>query len=131
MYTLLKAWLLLWITVFTSDLALLQGVAWVGMISNFAIQGDEFSEAVEKTFDGKNPCQLCHVVQTAQDEQDEEPASGVRELKHKTEMQHDWAHWPQMMGWQEDLSMPSSRVLSLHDQIALDIGTPPPQMFIS
>ena len=42
--------------------ALLQSVAWVGMLANNARQCS-LTEAIEKTFDGKHPCALCKVVQ--------------------------------------------------------------------
>lgn len=42
--------------------ALLQSVAWVGMLANNARQCS-LTEAIEKTFDGQHPCALCKVVQ--------------------------------------------------------------------
>lgn len=42
--------------------ALLQTVAWTGMIVSYS-QGASFKEALSKTFDGKHPCCLCKVVQ--------------------------------------------------------------------
>src|SRR5213594_1096942 len=41
--------------------ALLQSIAWTGMMINFA-QNSTWKEAFQKTFDGKHPCQLCKVV---------------------------------------------------------------------
>jgi hypothetical protein len=45
--------------------ALLQSVAWVGMVVRYA-QNDSFSSAIEKTFDGKHPCALCRIVAEGQ-----------------------------------------------------------------
>ena len=41
--------------------ALLQSIAWTGMVINFA-QNSTWTEAFQKTFDGKHPCQLCKAV---------------------------------------------------------------------
>jgi hypothetical protein len=41
--------------------ALLQTAAWVGMTIDYS-QKDPFLVALRKTFDGKHPCQLCHLI---------------------------------------------------------------------
>ena len=41
--------------------ALLQGIAWAGMLVSFASEGAVI-EAVQKTFDGQHGCALCHKV---------------------------------------------------------------------
>ena len=41
--------------------ALLQSVAWMGMLVNYT-HNSSFVEAVEKTFDGKHPCAICKAV---------------------------------------------------------------------
>ncbi len=41
--------------------ALLQGIAWTGMLISFASEG-AVMEAVQKTFDGQHGCALCHKV---------------------------------------------------------------------
>jgi hypothetical protein len=41
--------------------ALLQSAAWVGMAVNYS-KVDSVSVALEKTFDGKHPCNLCKLV---------------------------------------------------------------------
>lgn len=46
----------------------LQSVAWVKMLVTFS-QTENFSTAVEKTFDGKHPCSLCHFVAKAKETQ--------------------------------------------------------------
>ena len=42
--------------------ALLQSVAWVGMVAAYSRDGS-VAEAFNKTFDGKHPCCLCKVIQ--------------------------------------------------------------------
>jgi len=44
--------------------ALLQSVAWAGMVIQYSKDGS-FTKALEKTFDGEHPCSLCHKVQEA------------------------------------------------------------------
>ena len=46
----------------------LQSVAWVGMLANYA-RGETLGVAIEKTFDGEHPCDLCKVVKTGRDEE--------------------------------------------------------------
>ena len=44
----------------------LQSVAWVGMVVNYS-HNATFSEALNKTFDGRHPCKLCKFVQEGKD----------------------------------------------------------------
>jgi hypothetical protein len=46
--------------------AALQSVAWLGMTIQYS-RYDTFATALRKTFDGKNPCSLCKVVQEGRD----------------------------------------------------------------
>lgn len=48
--------------------AVLQSVAWVSMAVNYS-QTDSLDVALEKTFNGKNPCKLCRVVQAGKQEE--------------------------------------------------------------
>ena len=41
--------------------ALLQSLAWVSMTINFS-RTEALDTAIEKTFDGQHPCNLCHFV---------------------------------------------------------------------
>jgi hypothetical protein len=41
--------------------ALLQSVAWTGMIITYSNEGT-FGEALSKTFDGKHPCSICKQI---------------------------------------------------------------------
>ena len=42
--------------------AVLQTVAWATMIVDYSKEG-ALTEAVQKTFDGRHPCQICTVIQ--------------------------------------------------------------------
>ena len=45
--------------------ALLQSLAWTGMLVTYA-QQTSIREAITKTFDGKHPCRLCKLVREGQ-----------------------------------------------------------------
>ena len=61
---------------------ILQSVAWVGMVLNFA-QTAPLDVALKKTFDGKNPCSLC----TAVDEgKQSERKAGLLKLETKLDL---------------------------------------------
>lgn len=45
--------------------AVLQGVAWTGMLISFSRDGS-LIEAMSKTFDGEHPCPLCKAVEDGQ-----------------------------------------------------------------
>lgn len=61
--------------------AVLQSVAWTGMLINYARDGS-WSEAISKTFDGQHPCKLCLLVQEgrAAEQQEKQPASLQKKL---------------------------------------------------
>jgi hypothetical protein len=48
--------------------ALLQTVAWTGMIVTYSRDGS-LTEAVSKTFDGKHPCCMCKAVESGRQEE--------------------------------------------------------------
>lgn len=48
--------------------ALLQTVAWTGMLVRYSREGS-LAEAIAKTFDGRHPCSLCKVVAQSKAEQ--------------------------------------------------------------
>lgn len=52
--------------------ALLQGVAWAGMVIRFS-QTMTVSEAVEATFDGEHRCRLCRVVEEGRQQEQKSP----------------------------------------------------------
>ena len=53
-------------------LAMLQAVAWSNMLVDFTAKGS-FSEAVNKTFDGEHPCEMCKAVKKSKREEDKKP----------------------------------------------------------
>jgi hypothetical protein len=55
--------------------ALLQGVAWAGMLVSFASEGTVI-EAVQKTFDGQHGCPLCKKVKEGQSNPKQPQQSG-------------------------------------------------------
>lgn len=57
-------------------LALTQTAAWAGMLSDYGNQTGSFREAVEMTFGGDYPCELCSLVKesTPATNQDSKPA---------------------------------------------------------
>jgi len=56
--------------------ALLQTVAWTGMLVSYSAEGS-FQEAVSKTFDGEHPCPLCKAIKKgrAEEKQQEQQSS--------------------------------------------------------
>lgn len=60
--------------------ALLQGIAWTGMLISFASKGTVI-EAVEKTFNGQNACALCQKVKQGQASDDDQPQQNGQAVK--------------------------------------------------
>jgi hypothetical protein len=60
--------------------ALLQGIAWTGMLISFASEGTVI-EAVEKTFDGQHGCPLCAKVKAGHDSNQKQPQQTGQSLK--------------------------------------------------
>lgn len=55
-------------------LVLLQTIAWGSMIFSYSDKAP-FSEAVEKTFDGEHPCELCKLVKETKREEEKKPVT--------------------------------------------------------
>ena len=63
--------------------AMLQSVAWAGMVKDFSKSGS-LTEAVGKTFDGQHPCAMCKKIAKAKSSESSEqqvPASVKAEKK--------------------------------------------------
>jgi hypothetical protein len=58
--------------------AALQSAAWIGMTVKYA-QNSTLGDALEKTFDGKHPCELCKFVEDGK--QAEKKSNGQLEIK--------------------------------------------------
>ena len=54
----------------------LQSAAWVSMIVSYSQEGS-LSEALEKTFDGEHPCELCRMIDRGTSES---PETGDKEI---------------------------------------------------
>ena len=52
--------------------AMLQSVAWAGMVKDFSHTGS-IAEAVTKTFDGKHPCSMCKKIAKARAAEEKAP----------------------------------------------------------
>ena len=57
--------------------AFLQSVAWASMVIDYS-KDAPLSVAVAKTFDGKNPCNLCHLVKRGQESEQKQDATKVK-----------------------------------------------------
>jgi hypothetical protein len=68
--------------------ALLQGVAWAGMLITYA-QEASLQEAVAKTFDGQHPCPLCKVVKQGR-EQEKQPGQAPVKTGLKLDLGPIW-----------------------------------------
>lgn len=55
-------------------LAVLQGVAWAGMLWSYS-RDASFTEAAEKTFSGEYPCSMCKKVAKARQQEEKAPAT--------------------------------------------------------
>ena len=51
--------------------AVLQSVAWAGMVLKYA-QQESISSALDKTFSGENPCSLCEVVRSGKESEEKQ-----------------------------------------------------------
>lgn len=54
----------------------LQSVAWFGMIASYS-RSHSLGVAIEKTFDGANPCGLCTVVKSGREQEQKQQVSKV------------------------------------------------------
>lgn len=55
---------------------MMQTIAWGSMLIAFSSNGS-LAEAVDKTFDGEHPCELCKLVKETKREEDKKPVSMV------------------------------------------------------
>lgn len=69
-------------------LAILQGVAWTNMVRDFA-KTESIGTALEKTFDGQHPCQLCKTItETGAGKKDDGMASAKIKLGEFVDQSH-------------------------------------------
>ena len=67
----------------------LQSVAWVGMVVSYTQADDSLATAVEKTFDGQHPCNLCEVVKDGREADREQDLQKQEHLLLKYAQQHE------------------------------------------
>ena len=90
--------------------AVLQSVAWAEMLHDYTQRTGSIAVAVEQTFDGQHPCELCQQIQVAKAKEHKEapaaPAKKLRDYTQKTgsvavavEQTFDGAH-PCELCWQ-------------------------------
>jgi len=60
-----------------SPWALLQSVAWVGMLVKFS-RGAGLAQAVSMTFDGQHPCSLCKTIEAGKAKERQQPRQSQR-----------------------------------------------------
>ena len=60
--------------------AMLQSVAWMGMLISYS-QEAPITEAITKTFDGKNPCGLCKEIQQRRGEESKQQPNSAKPCK--------------------------------------------------
>jgi hypothetical protein len=67
-------------------LAVLQGVAWVGMVGDRLANCQSIKQALSETFDGEHPCALCSAVQDLQEQAPIIPSDKVVKKAEKTHL---------------------------------------------
>ncbi|MEM6885972.1 MAG: hypothetical protein AAF571_13170 [Verrucomicrobiota bacterium] len=65
----------------------IQGVAWVGMTVKGIQQYQSISQALDKTFDGEDPCSLCEAISQNQHESPE--SNDLLSLQKQKEIPYD------------------------------------------
>jgi len=86
--------------------AVLQSVAWVGMAVNYA-HNSTLREALVKTFNGKNPCTLCKVVEDGKKSEKKQSL-----LKVETKLDFWLTRYPTLLGPPPSSGLPTSEVAS-------------------
>lgn len=113
------------VLLFGGHLAVLQGVAWVGMMQDRISAGQAVDQAMSETFDGAHPCAMCTVVQDLQQHSKAPSAPADKTLKKvEKALPCAWS-WPlQLMGEGLDAQAdgPSLRTF------AAEVETPPPRV---
>lgn len=72
--------------------AVLQGVAWAGMLGSYSQQGDLVT-AVQKTFSGDYPCDMCRKIDTAQKKQEQQAPFAKSDKKFESFVAQEPAAW--------------------------------------
>ena len=102
--------------------AVLQSVAWVKMVVDYS-QNDSLPVAIEKTFDGAHPCDLCKVVRAGRSADERSPL--VKEIL-KFKMEAVVAPAVRLVPPPEAPRLFFATVLS-HESIVSTVPVPPPR----
>ncbi len=101
--------------------ALLQSVAWVGMMVNY-VQTTTLGDALAKTFDGKHPCSLCKAVADGK-KSEKKPESGPVAKKFDFSYSSSaFVFVAPSTGWEVDWPQKASRSLARTPPV------PPPRL---
>ncbi len=98
--------------------ALLQSVAWVGMIVAYS-QDASISEAVTKTFDGNHPCPLCKAIKSAR--ADERQNEAKQNLKPGSKLELGVVWQAQFFAF----SVPSQKISPSNSEATIRSDEPP------
>lgn len=69
------------LAVFTSmggHWAVLQGIAWTGMLLEYSVEDGSLLKGVTKTFDGGHPCKMCLSISEGQQEESKDQESAPK-----------------------------------------------------
>lgn len=99
----------------------LQSAAWVGMVVSYS-HGESMATALEKTFDGAHPCDLCKVVKSGRDEEQRQPvAKSILKLDAVLVVKVELPQPPRVAA---DFPAP----LAVLEMVMSQVPTPPPRL---
>ena len=98
--------------------AMLQSVAWVGMIVTYS-RDASLTEAINKTFDGQHPCKMCKVIKQARAEEKQKEQKQNVKPGSKSELGLVWQATP------FDFSADFHRVLPTNSKAPTRSNEPP------
>ena len=105
--------------------AVLQSVAWAGMLADYTRASGSWLTGVEQTFDGEHPCSLCREIAVAkgQEKSRPEPSSPVANQKFKAGKTDGVLA---ENGFQPRLAVGSVRWFASAFVVPIPCGEPPP-----
>lgn len=129
-----EVFLLLSVMMYQSNFALMQGVAWVGMLSNYSQNDVTLSEAVSQVLNGEDPCDLCLVIQEEQNSSDRTSDSiptkeDKKERKIELKLQNKVRIAIKVMG-KTEVKTYFRKLERLKNQVVLDIPHAPPRQAV-
>ena len=94
---------------------MLQAIAWAGMLVNYTRSEASISTALEKTFDGEHPCDLCVAVKVGRDAEKKQETAKTLVKYEAVLAAKPLAFEPHSSSWEYSLS----------DEAAERVGFPP------